>query len=62
MRVHYTGYGSEDDEWRNKDDIVVVQPLMPGKYTIQLYVQVSITFIFSILHTLRPFHLHNLPD
>ena len=28
VKVHYIGYGSEDDEWRDKDEIV---DLLPGK-------------------------------
>ena len=31
VKVHYTGYGSDDDEWRDKEDIVVVESPKPGK-------------------------------
>ena len=31
VKVHYTGYGSDDDEWRDKEDIVVVESSKPGK-------------------------------
>ena len=37
VKVHYTGYGSEHDEWRDKNDIVVMEPSQPGKYTYNLY-------------------------
>ena len=33
VKVHYTGYGSEDDEWRDREDIVMIKPLKLGKYT-----------------------------
>ena len=26
VKVHYTGYSSDDDEWRGKEDIVVEPP------------------------------------
>jgi hypothetical protein len=25
VKVHYTGYGSEHDEWRDKNDVVVME-------------------------------------
>ena len=28
VKVHYLGYGSEDDEWRHKKDIVQMKPAM----------------------------------
>ena len=31
VKVHYIGYGSEDDEWRDKDEIVHLKPKLPGK-------------------------------
>ena len=31
VKVHYTGYSSDDDEWRDKEDIVVVEPPKPGE-------------------------------
>ena len=31
VKVHYIGYGSEDDEWRDKDEIVDLKPMLPGK-------------------------------
>ena len=31
VKVHYTGYGSDDDEWRDKQDIVVIEPPKPGR-------------------------------
>lgn len=37
IKVHYIGYGSEDDEWREKEDIVDTGPPKPGKYIIALY-------------------------
>ena len=36
VKVHYTGYGSEHDEWRDKNDIVVMKPSQP-KDTYYLY-------------------------
>ena len=32
VKVHYTGYGSEHDEWRDKNNVVVMEPLKQGKY------------------------------
>ena len=26
VKVHYTGYGPEHDEWRDKKDVVVLKP------------------------------------
>ena len=36
VKVHYTGYGSEHDEWRDKNDVVVMEPLKQGKYIATL--------------------------
>ncbi len=36
VKVHYTGYGSEHDEWRDKNDVVVMEPSKPGKDTYYL--------------------------
>lgn len=33
VKVHYTGYGPEHDEWRDINDIVVMEPSQPGKDT-----------------------------
>ena len=30
VKVHYTGYDSDCDEWRNKEDIVVIHPQIQG--------------------------------
>lgn len=30
VKVHYTGYGSDCDEWRNKEDVVTIQPQIQG--------------------------------
>ena len=35
VKVHYTGYSS--DEWRNKEDIVVVQPPKPGEIIMHVW-------------------------
>ena len=32
VKVHYVGYESEDDEWRDKDEIVYLQPTNRGDY------------------------------
>ena len=31
VKVHYIGYRLEDDEWRDKDEIVHLKPKTPGK-------------------------------
>ena len=31
VKFHYIGYGSEDDEWRDKDEIVDLKHNLPGK-------------------------------
>lgn len=48
VKVHYTGYGSEDDEWRDKDDIVQFKPQI-GKVPCCLH-----PYFVSLLHT--PIH------
>ena len=30
VKVHYIGYDSEYDQWRNKEDVVVIQPENQG--------------------------------
>ena len=30
VKVHYIGYDLEYDEWRNKEDVVVIQPENQG--------------------------------
>ena len=33
VKVYYTGYGSDDDEWRYEKDIVVIEPTKPGRFS-----------------------------
>ena len=36
VKVHYTGYDSDCDEWRNKEDIVVIHPQIQGVLYLEL--------------------------
>ena len=45
VKVHYTGYGSDDDEWRDKEDIVVVESPKPCKV-----LHVCLATILYVLH------------
>ena len=36
VKVHYTGYDSDCDEWRNKEDIVVIHPQIQGVLCLEL--------------------------
>ena len=36
VKVHYTGYDSDCDEWRNKEDIVVIHPQIQGALYLEL--------------------------
>ena len=34
VKVHYLGYDSQHDEWRDRDDIVSLQPRNEGEFMI----------------------------
>ena len=36
VKVHYTGYSSDDDEWRDKKDIEIIEPPKQGKHSLLL--------------------------
>ncbi len=41
VKVHYVGYGVEEDEWRDKADITVMKPSEGG-----LYLECSYCFLY----------------
>ena len=56
VKVHYTGYGSDDDEWRDKEDIVVVESPKPGKVLQYNIIRITLYYVFgglqkSIVHS-----------
>ena len=62
VKVHYTGYGS-NDEWRDKEDTVVVESPKPGKILhvclATLLCNITLCYVSLCTEVYHPFHLHN---